>query len=257
MSNDTGKKPRTWEYIGYVSTTLIIIWTATQLYNNFYKPTDFDSEITANYYSYQTTPDYINLEKDYNIFKTAVKVITQSKEPIKVDIDSILPTAKKIKGIQEESRLFSKNLPNYKRFWIFKIKNTGNKVLDSLTLDIPLEGAFQYVKQNESPKEGNFKNKVFIGNLKPSYSATINCWVEDNYQLFEDDEKNYKFSHNNGVFEINLPIKKRHFWSDPTFYLWILGGLFIFFLGVYISHKPKIPEDTTQDDEANTSENPS
>lgn len=190
---------------------------------NFFNNKDYKATCKASYNIYSTAPEYLRLQKDYAIFKNSIKILQKSKDPLKdYNLDSLVIKIKRSndQGLLNDSKFEIEHLPEYKRLWTFTIENQGNKVIDSLKLELPLSGYYKGNLQGKFFKDGQFSNQISLGNLRPANKLIINCWVEDNYALSNSEEKEYYFTHNNGVFQLEFPFTWRKFFDK--YLIWIL-----------------------------------
>ena len=222
------------EVITFILAIVGGFWIIIQIFN-YFNNKDYKAKSSASYNLYGTAPEYLRLQKDYAIFKNAIKILQKGKVPLKdYNLDSLVIKIKKSNDheILNASKYEIEQLPEYKRLWSFTIENQGNKVIDSLKLELPLSGYYKANLQGQFYKDGKFENQISLGNLRPANKLILNCWVEDNYTINDFEEEKYFFTHNNGVFYLDFPFTWRKFLDKYA--IWILFSPLLILIIIFI-----------------------
>jgi hypothetical protein len=212
-----------WSWLGKLSVVVTMIYASTEIYKNISKTPEHSAECVGHYHKYETAADFTFAANQNSEYKSALKSEIEDKGLTKEgDIDSLVSKIKADTTNSLRKSTFKSNVlelnnygseyHSYKIFWEFFIANKGNKPLEDLILELPIEGYYKIVLPNNDVKTGSFKNRISLYDLKPSYSTSIMIWSELNYYKFEDYgfpsvEKEGKFTHKNGWFQIEYPNK--------------------------------------------------
>jgi hypothetical protein len=249
MSTENNSSPF-WGYIGKFGIVVALVWGVIQIYNYFFKTEDYEADTKGSHSFYETSPIHKTAYKNAIEYKALVKAIIEKNGTLKnYELDSLISKVKKGKDATLKSNFeYYKNqatnysnddTDNYNEIWFFTIKNTGHKPLEELALELPFEGSYKVVLPNNISKVNSFKNKVIVGELRPSYEVTIVCW-SDSYSFYSiENEDLSRFTHKYGWFGINYPVQvdgiyawNKKYNDFPLILIACVIGLLIFFLGV-------------------------
>jgi hypothetical protein len=238
--SDNKKESGLWGLIGKAGVIIALIWGAIQIYNFFFKTQDYSAEAKGNHSFYDTSP--IHLEGfNKNIDNQAlIKTIIERDGSLKsFHLDTLFAKYQNSEDFKSNRIVLEGSdwETKFVSIWTFNIKNTGNKPLDELALEVPFKGAYKIVLPNNTSKTGNFNNQISIGELRPSYEVQIICWtVYESYDL-ESFENKSRFTHKNGWFSIKYPIEVSGFiaWNERNDNLPLFGIVFILLILFFVS----------------------
>ncbi|WP_395052391.1 hypothetical protein [Flavobacterium sp.] len=209
------KNSNFWSIFGKIAVLAGFLWAVTQLYNYYIKK-EYDAEANGKHCFYQTPSIILRGYKNSLDYKAVINSMSSKDLKIKFDIDTLV---KEHKSDYQFDELFTKidtleikYNPNkdYGAFWYFTVTNNGNKSLEELALELPFEGYSKVFYPNSLVNTSVFKNKISLGELRPSYSIKIYCWIndpsyDDNYSYYEEEKS--RFTHKNGWFKISYPVE--------------------------------------------------
>ena len=232
-----------WVYIGKTGVLITIFWGIIQIYNYFSPASGYKAITKGNHVFYETSPLHMdNYIKSFE-YRALVKTIIQNEGSLKnYDLDSLLLRYKDSNDFTANYYFLNVNSweTQFKTIWTFSIKNVGNRPLEEVALEIPFEGLYKVSLPNNVTKQGNFKNQVEIGGLKPSYEAQIICWTTSDLRGLDSYEEKSRFTHKYGWFNISYPIevngliawdqRKNH--APFVWFLYILSILFLIVFGI-------------------------
>lgn len=70
-----------------------------------------------------------------------------------------------------------RQVQRYESFWIFTVENKASNKIENATLILPFDGYFELLKEeSEVAVQGKYKNKIDIGDLKPTNIARVKVW---------------------------------------------------------------------------------
>ena len=234
------KETKVWGIFGKASLLVAFVWGLIQVYNYFFKSPEFSATIVGNHCVYETSPIHIDaLQRKYE-YEALIKTTNISQ---KDNIDSLLNRTR----IGNAKSTFEYNLilvsgnhwdSEFNSLWTIKIKNSGNKPLEEVAIELPFEGIYKIILPNNVLKTDKFKNSIVLGDLRPSYEAIAYCWVKTysgNY--FEADEEKSRVTHKNGWFNISYPVEVTGIvaWNKKNYNTPVLIGLLLFFFIVMMS----------------------
>lgn len=208
-----------WGWIGRIGAIVGIIWGGIQIYTYTIKTDDYDAEAKGLHSFYETSPKYKNAYQKVKDYKALVKSIVSNEGSLKNhELDTLLAKIKKEnksselrKDFEFYSLIENRYEDNDSEIWSFSIKNKGIKPFEELALELPFEGTYKVIYPDNYIKEGEFKNKIDIGELRPSYEVKVVCWVESvhsyiSFRSIQNEEKS-RFTHKYGWFSIEYPIE--------------------------------------------------
>ncbi|GEM_PF-2098591 len=225
MSNSDNSKKDIWSYLGKIGLLVALIWGLIQIINFFYKSKDYEAVVNGNHSFYETSPKHRISYTNATEYKALVKTIIKREGNLKTfELDTLLS---KIKNDNNSilNYEFRNNLPDlrfndfgqeYNEIWTFSVKNTGDKPLEELALELPFDGICKIILPDNVLREEDFKNKIQIGELRPSYEANIIVWGKSYSSYisssYEDEEKS-RFTHKYGWFSIKYPVEVKGFYA--------------------------------------------
>lgn len=244
-----------WSIIGKLGIIVALVWGAIQIYNYLFKTEDYQVEVAGSHSFYETSPVHNKAYKNAIEYKALVKAIIERDGNLKTfELDTLVSKVKKGKDHtlkssfeyykSEVSNQEGSDIFNFNEIWYFTIKNTGHKPLEELSLELPFEGSYKVKLPNDVSKVNSFKNKIEIGELRPSYEATITCW-SNNYSFYsEENEEKSRFTHKYGWFSIKYPVQVTglYAWNKkyddfPLLLVGIILAISIFFFGAYTENR--------------------
>lgn len=250
MSNSENSKKDIWSYLGKIGMLVALIWGIIQIFNYFSKNKDFDAEVNGNHSFYETSPKHRIAFTNANEYKALVKTIISREGNLKTyELDTLLQKIKSdnksILHYELRNNLselgFNEYEKEYNEIWTFSIKNTGDKPLEELALELPFNGSYKVILPNNVILEGDFKNKILVGELRPSYEANVVVWTSSYSSYtstsFEDEDKS-RFTHKFGWFSIKYPVEVKgiYAWNKkyddaPLMFAAMIILMLIFILG--------------------------
>jgi hypothetical protein len=206
-----------WGYIGKAGVIVGLIWGGIQIFNYFFKAGEYESVAKGNHSFYETSPLHNEAYLKSTEYKALVRTIIEKEGALKdYNLDTLLLKLKGSNNSNEkayfdmylhEQGIFAYTNQEYSSIWTFSIKNTGNKPLEELALELPFDGTYKIILPNNVIKSNSFSNKIEIGELRPSYEANVYCWTKNSRTFTEDDEEKSRFTHKNGWFSISYPVE--------------------------------------------------
>jgi hypothetical protein len=128
-------------------------------------------------------------------------------------------------------------LNKYTSLWYFVIENNGDKPLENLKLEVPMNGFYELVRPDSS-SVGNFKKSINIGELNPSYSAVIYIWVTaenttiDNFfesEFLDAKKENSRVTHKYGYAKVDFSQG-----VNDIFIVMVIGAIMMILLVAFI-----------------------
>jgi hypothetical protein len=239
LMTDAKKEIGIWAWIGRAGVVVALIWGSIQVYNYFYRTPDYKGKASGKHTYYETSPQHLDGYIKSNQYKAAVKKVIEEGGSIKnPDLDSLyLKVTESLRSKYGYDVITNQSWgDDFRALWTFNVKNVGNKPLDSLVLEVPFEGIYKIILPNNYTKSGNFKNRIAIGELRPSYDAQVFCWTGTSYDPKSDEEKS-RVNHTDGWFPIDYPIEVRGIiaWNDRNDDMPLLILLFILFIAFIVA----------------------
>ena len=212
-----------WGYIGKAGVLIALIWGSIQIFSYLFKTGDFEASAKGNHSFYQTSPHHNKAYLKSGEYKALVRFIIEKEGSLKnYNLDTLLKNLK-ANGNEMDRSYFEMYLNQlgispfndreFSSIWTFTIRNIGNKPLEELALELPFDGVYKIMLPDNQVKENSFTNKIEIGELRPSYEASIYCWTRHSTTFIEDDEEKSRFTHKNGWFGISYPAEVTGFYA--------------------------------------------
>lgn len=254
------KSNQFWSLLGKIALVLTVVWILIQMFNNFIKQPEYSIKAKGNYFKFQLPPEVNNRINEYaNVLaidssfiegklskksiSELIKISKDKKRQEKIGIDYKIP---------HYTNVFRRklNIEKYESFWVFTIKNEGNKPLEDLILELPFDGYFSVIMKNKKTFSKQFKRQIKIGELKPSYLSTIKVWSTNSYMFPELDEEKTRITHKYGWEKINYPKEVSGIlaWNSKNdnlpliLFVFILFILFILTYSYGLENGPKYAE---------------
>lgn len=210
MTQDIKASP-IWGWIGKIGALVALIWGIIQIITTALKVEEYEAEAKGNHTFYATSPvlhDCYTKNVDY---RAIVKTIIKEQGALKdFHLDTLIWKYSKKENTNFGYYQFKyrdkslKSTGDYKEIWTFTIKNTGTKPIEELALELPFDGYYETTFPNKEIKSKNFKNRIELGELRPSYDITVYCWTEDELYYPEQGEAKTRFTHKNGWFPVSF-----------------------------------------------------
>ncbi len=154
-------------------------------------------------------------------------------------------------------------LPNIRSIWQFTVKNTGEKELRDLILEVPFEGTYSISQGSKVHRSGEFEGEVPLETLRCGNTISVTLWT--NYHWMAT-KREIQISHPSGAFQIQYPLKVSGFtgWlakrGDFSFImlsgcaLLLSLGCIVIFFNLRTTHNSETDNDIDEDDEEKTHE---
>jgi len=211
-----------WGNLGKAGVVVALIWGVIQIYSYFSKTEDYEATAQGNHSKYYETPP--PFKKSYiknGEYRALVKTIIKDRGLLKdYNLETLLLQYKNLNNNNQDKINYDINYSqlklndlnsgyndDYKSLWTFQVKNSGNKPLEGLALEVPFKGYYKLVLPDNVIKIAQFDNKIDIGDLSPSYEAKIICWTDYDYFPLDDAESKSRFTHKNGWLSISYPME--------------------------------------------------
>jgi hypothetical protein len=226
-----------WSYIGKAGVLVALFWGVIQIYNNFFSTGEYEANTRGHHSFYETAPEHYDGYIKSAEYRALVQAIIEDGDALKnYNLDSLLKELKESNRGLEKMR-FERNLSDqrisplgneeYRSIWEFSIKNNGKKPFEELVLELPFKGYYKVILPNNVQKSGRFNNRIEIGELRPSYEASVYCWSENilSYTKYEEDKS--RFTHKNGWFGITYPVEATglYAWNERSNNAFLMLGI--------------------------------
>lgn len=268
--SDKKADPALWSYVGKAGVLVALIWGVIQIFNYFFKTGEYEATANGSHGFYETSPIHNEAYLKNAEYKALVRTIIEKEGSLKsYNLDTLLKNLR-ANNRSSEKLYFDMYLnelgmspyerKEYNSLWTFRIKNSGNKPLEELALELPFDGVFKVVLPGNVIRTNSFSNKIDIEELRPSYEANIYCWTNASMAFIEDDEEKSRFTHKNGSFSITYPVEvtgiyawnKKNYDTPLLIGLGILAFLFLFIFAYGEAYgskkmKEKLHEDKLSD----------
>lgn len=231
-----------WSSVGKLAGLLSVIWIIIQLYNYVFKD-NYRIKILGNHYTFELPniilKDLVNYNKMLAI-DSARKVYkeTSSFKTLKDFLnynnhDYYLETYNKIGNYNSNIS----NYLNYKSTWTFEIKNRGKKPIEELKLELPFDGYYKIIRQNQPVINGLFTKQIILNDLQPSYEIKVTVWPIDVLSdMPEYQEEKTRVTHKYGWTNITYPKEVRGIlaWNIRNDNIFTIIAVFVLIIILFI-----------------------
>jgi hypothetical protein len=222
MTDTKEKTTKFWAWIGKIATLAGLIWILIQGIS-FFSKKDYKIEAFGDYSEFSLPYSLIpNLRDFVNSFEyDSLQLLVKVK--YKGDKHEILENVLKYFYSRFPSRILNRSA-DLNSYYFFTIKNSGNKEVNEIILELPFNGFFLISKAGSKPEFGEFEEKIIIGSIRPSNEVKVDVWTSWNGYF---DKSKTKITHPNGVVKITYPRRVRGLLAFVDEYSLLIIFLFV------------------------------
>jgi hypothetical protein len=253
MNFDSFKKLDFTKVLAIVASVLGIVYTFNQLYISFVSSFDSNLKTTGECYFFNV-PDIcdftITQDSKFTCLDSIYPLIYRRndsyydtdinfrKRSVNNDarLNHIFSISKNNIGKDLKSKLLELN-----SIWIFKIRNTGNKTLEEIYLELPFDGYYHSRFIGDGFEKGYFNNKILLHDLRASNEIEVIVWGdgkegENNLHIYQEKTR---ITHKDGVFPIEYPVSDNGFLRFNKRYnnIPVLFSICMIGLSIYFSYQ--------------------